>query len=103
MSVDYDKQEAEIQKLSKSQLRPKRYQVKLSEIYFASPPPTYRHQEEDDAIDNGIPLGKASEENESLENESLPEENLPLLRRSERIRNQPNWLSTSEIERLSKT
>ena len=95
-SVNYDKQEAEIQKFLGSHLRNIKYKVHFSEIYLASPRVIREEKKDDNESDDGIALRKPIEGNENQ-----PDEEFQSLRRSERIRNQPNWLSTGEIERVS--
>ena len=106
MSVDRHSSKASIQKFCGSTLRSKRYEVKLNEIYLASPiylpssiQSEYRCDElyEDDGVDLRIET--------DFRNDSDAEQELELtipVRRSARIRREPDRLATSEIQSCNK-
>ena len=88
-SIDYKKDEAFIKKLGRNQFRSKSYGVKLQDIYPAVnliPPASLDDAESDDDID----LRKYPAHDES---------GTSTLRRSDRNRKTPEWLSPKEIER----
>ena len=101
--IDYEKQQADIQKFTSTQLRQRWFKVKLSEVYVAPPYITHRGHKDDDEEEEGsdsIPLFKHSDDKGTVEYAHDNQTNNSF-RRSNRIRNQPNWLSTSEIERIN--
>ena len=95
-SIDYDLQQAEIQKFTDKQLRPKKYTVQLSEIFVA--PPFIAHRSiEDTNEEEDIPLFEPVVDERNTQNVT----NDGNLRRSNRTRTQPDWLATSEIGRAT--
>ena len=89
MSVNHEHSTAQLQKFCGSTLREKQYKVKLTEIYPAAANYLSVNQSEDN---------EPAEEDEGVEllNHEAAEE----IRRSNRIRRQPDWLATQDIQRL---
>ena len=99
-SVNYETNEVWIQKFCGNQLRNKKYLVRLEEIYLASAnfiSSNKSNEEEDD----DIPLNNEiyDEPDDLTHNEVIYPEDLP--RRSDRNRHQPDWLATSDIQRVN--
>ena len=92
-SVDRPNREVYIQKFCGSTLREKRYKVKQNEIYLAATNYAPNHNNTDGNEDEaGINLnGEEYDENEN--------EEVPALRRSTRLRKEPDWLATDDIQR----
>ena len=99
-SIDYDHLEAEIQKFTENQLRQKKYIVRLSEIFLA-PPYRARRDIENEEKPVGITLQMPSVDTNVDSDNDTEELASDTVRRSNRIRNQPDWLSTNEIQRTT--
>ena len=95
LSIDYDRSEAQVQKLVGGRLNSKRYAVKLSEIYPASVPAIVSSQKHVDE-DEGIALYKSLDNAGDDDNMDSNDDHVPL-RRSSRERRHPEWLVTDEI------
>ena len=81
-SVDHERKEAFIQKFCGSQLRGRRYLVKLAELYPA-------------AANCNFCSSSSNSDKIDIRNDISE----PQLRRSNRIRNQPDYIATNEIQR----
>ena len=93
-SIDYPSRSAVIQKFLGGTLRNKQYHVKFNEIYLAAANYANNNMSyDDDEEENGITLKDHSNVNEGSTPLSQP------LRRSGRVRRQPEWLATDELQR----
>ena len=92
-SVDYPSCTAGIQKFCGGSLRSKQYRVKFNEIYLASA--NYAHNNTSYDDEDGIVLNN---DNSNDADVNVPTATPPL-RRSDRMRRQPDYLATDEIQR----
>ena len=100
MSVDRNASMARIQKFCGSTLRAKQYEVKFNEIYLASANYASSHNQlegGDDVCDDvdGMELYDEGDSS-SASDSSIP------VRRSTRLRHEPERLATSEIQSCTK-
>ena len=97
-----ENQEAEIQKFMGAQLRQKRYLVKLSQLFKC---PSYSsssvNKESSISIPSTSPVENLPDCTLTDPDSSGENEDFASLGRSTRVRNKPEWLSTSEIQRIS--
>ena len=94
-SIDYNRSEAQVQKLVGGRLNSKRYLVKLSEIYPASVP-TIVSSKKDVEEDEGVALYKLPDNADDDNDMGSNDDHVPS-RRSCRDRKHPEWLVTDEI------
>ena len=93
-SVDFERKEAFVQKFCNTQLRSRKYRVKLAELYPAATNfVSSNHSDSSGDID--IINDSSLEPRDITLNEGSPQ-----LRRSARIRNTPDYLATSDIQRI---